>query len=134
MMFLPGNIGREIVSISNPNIFDLELFKPVRSYDFVLSQFSRTTITSTLFWKRIALIPKIFLTSIMPIPLISIKCLTKEVPAPIKTLSAFLDIITISSATSLCPLSTRSNAISLFPIPDSPQINIPSPYTSTNEP
>jgi hypothetical protein len=47
--------------------------------------------------------------------------------------SPFFSTSTTSSATSRCPRSTQSSAVSLLPIPLRPVNNNPTPYTSTSD-
>ena len=78
--------------------------------------------------------PNMLRTSISPSPRISMKCFTRSVPAPIRIPSPFRVTMTTSSATSRCPRSIRSSAISLLPIPERPISRTPTPYTSTSDP
>ena len=70
----------------------------------------------------------------MPIPRSSIKYFVTPGAEPTSVSLLTLRISTASSVTRRCPLLMSSNAASLLPIPLSPVINTPTPYTSTNTP
>ena len=78
--------------------------------------------------------PNICFTSIMPIPRSSIKCFVISGAVPTSDSSETFRISTTSSVTSLCPLLISSKAASDLPIPLSPIMRTPSPYTSTKTP
>ena len=82
---------------------------------------------SILAVSRILSTPNKALTSMIPIPLNSIKCLVISGDAPINVSSLTFLISTTSSVTSLWPLLINSRAASLLPIPLSPIIKTPSP-------
>ena len=67
------------------------------------------------------------LTSTIPMPRSSIKCLVISGAEPIRVSSLTFLISTTSSDTRRCPLLINSKAASLLPIPLSPVIKIPSP-------
>ena len=70
----------------------------------------------------------------IPIPLSSMKYFVTPGAEPTNvSLLTFL-ISTASSVTRRCPLFISSSAASLLPIPDSPVISTPTPYTSTKTP
>ena len=62
------------------------------------------------------------------------KCLVISGERPISVSSLTLWISTTSSVTRRCPRLISSRAVSLFPMPLSPIISSPSPYTSTSTP
>ena len=68
----------------------------------------------------------------IPIPRSSIKCLVISGARPTSVASLTFLISTTSSATRRWPLLISSRAASDLPIPLSPMIGTPSPYTSTS--
>ena len=62
------------------------------------------------------------------------KCRVISGAEPIRVSSLTFLISTTSSDTRRCPLFISSSAASLFPMPLSPVIRTPSPYTSTSTP
>ena len=78
--------------------------------------------------------PNNVFTSMMPMPRSSIKCLVISGAEPIRVSPLTFRISTTSSDTRRCPLLISSSAASDFPIPLSPVIRSPSPYTSQRTP
>ena len=71
--------------------------------------------------------PNRVITLMTPNPRISSKCSISFGGLPISSSLDISLISTLSSATKRCPRLTNSSAVSLFPIPESPVINTPTP-------
>ena len=78
--------------------------------------------------------PNKVLASMIPIPRSSIKWRVISGALPTRLASLTLRISTTSSDTRRWPLLISSRAASLLPMPLSPMIRTPSPYTSTSTP
>ena len=78
--------------------------------------------------------PKRAFTFTTPIPRSSIRCLSISGAEPISVSSLTFLISTTSSVTRRWPLRISSSAASDLPMPLSPVIRTPSPYTSTSTP
>ena len=107
---------------------------PRRSYSLSLSHSSRRITRSIFCVSRTLEAPNSALTSTIPIPRSSIKCFVISGAVPTSVSSLTLRISTTSSVTRRCPLLISSSAASDLPIPLSPVIRTPSPYTSTSTP
>ena len=130
----PGRIGRWWQTTLLPRNSVYSSSRPRRSYSLFLFHSSRV-ITRSIFCVSLTLnTPNRALTSTIPIPRSSIKCLVISGAVPTSVSSLTLRISTTSSLTRRCPRLISSRAASLLPIPLSPMISTPTPYTSTSTP
>ena len=107
--------------------FRVLFFHAKRSYSRSLSH-SSNLITRLMVWVSFTLsTPNSVFTSIMPIPLSSIKYRVISGAVPTRESSPILLISTTSSDTRRWPRLISSRAASLLPIPLSPMISTPSP-------
>ena len=130
----PGRIGIEWHTTLFPKNSVYSSSSPSLSYSFSLFQ-SSSVITRSIACVSLTLCtPNSVFTSTIPIPRSSIKCFVISGAEPTSVSSLTLLISTTSSVTRRCPLFINSSAASLLPIPLSPIIRTPTPYTSTKTP